>query len=55
MRQNDEVKNDEVRSDYQIFKKHPVKTKQKNVDLEQFYIVPWQLMEDDTKRWTLNH
>ena len=55
MKQNDGVKNDEFRSDYQIFKKYPVKTKRKKVDLEQLYVVPWELMEDDTKRWTLNH
>lgn len=55
MKSNNRVKSDEVRSIYQSFKEYSVKNIRKKVDVEQLYVVPWEMMEDDTKRWTLKH
>lgn len=55
MKSNNSFKSDRVRKIYQIFKEYPVKSMRKKVDVEQLYIVPWEMMEDDTKRWSLKY
>lgn len=55
MKSNNRVKGDEARSIYQSFKEYSLKSKGGKVDLNQLYVVPWALMNEDSKRWALKH
>jgi hypothetical protein len=55
MKSNNSGRSEELKNNYQIFREYAYRTKQKLVDLEQHYVVPWELIEDDTKRRTFRH
>lgn len=35
---------------YQVFKENPIKIKKEKVDVEQQYIVPWELRQEEFKK-----
>lgn len=55
MKWNNKSSNDEDRWNYQIFNLGTNETAQKTSDLEQHFIVPWELTDDDSKKWSLEH
>jgi len=49
MERIDGLKSNEVRRDFQILNIDSLKPKQKKVDLEYHYVVPWEIVEDDNQ------
>ena len=49
MKRKDSVRDEKEDRFYSVFKGYSVKTTQKKVDLEQHFVVPWEMMEDKHK------
>lgn len=49
MKRNNKFKGEEKENDFQVFMEYPVKNKQKKVNLEQHFIVPWEIMHNKKK------
>jgi hypothetical protein len=49
MRQNERIEREEFIHVYPIFNEDQIGNKQKKIALEQHFIVPWELNNDDTK------
>lgn len=41
---------DFIRKNYRVYKGYSVKTKDRKEDLQQHFIVPWELIHDDRKK-----
>ena len=50
MRRMDILNKDVLRKNYRVYKGYSVKIKTKTEDLEQHYVVPWELAHEDCKK-----
>lgn len=49
MKRKSNFKSEDKENDFQVFMEYPVKNNQKKADLEQNYVVPWQITHDKKK------
>lgn len=49
MKRNNKFKGEDKENDFQVFMEYPVKNKQKRVNLEQQFVVPWEIVRDRKK------
>ena len=50
MNRNIKFSSKEIGRGYQVFKENPIKIKKKKVDIEQHYVVPWELTHEEFKK-----
>jgi len=54
MKLHESFKNNDLGNNYPIFRENSVERIPKQVDLVQHFVVPWEMMEDGTKRWSIS-
>lgn len=55
MKSNNGIKGNEFKSIYQRFNRNTLTTNESKVALNQLFVVPWELLDDDNSKWVLKH
>ena len=53
MKRNDKSSSEQTERAFPVFKNYPINTKRKKVNLEQHYVVPWEMNDDESENNSL--